>query len=82
MSGLTLKRLIVIGVSMVLGFITGVIIISVGFNLLPLVSSIETPQGRSIAEYGYQYFFWTAFPIGVVYVIWLDAFLDTGILPD
>ncbi|MEM9950950.1 MAG: hypothetical protein AAF846_05080 [Chloroflexota bacterium] len=82
MSSLTMKRTLVIGISMVLGFITGLIIIQAGFNLLPLVSSIETPQGRTIAEYGYQYFFWTAFPIGVVYVIWFDAVLDTGILPD
>jgi len=82
MSGLTLKRTIVIGTSMVLGFLTGWLIITVGFNMLPYVSSIEVPQARSIVEYGYQYFFWTAFPIGVVYVIWFDAFLDTGILPD
>lgn len=82
MSGLTLKRLFVFTISMGLGFLTGLLIITVGFNLLPLVSSIEIPQGRSIMEYGYQYFFWTAFPIGVVFMIWMDAFLDTGILPD
>ncbi len=82
MSSLTLKRAFVISISMLLGFLVGWAIISIGFNLLPLISSIEVPQGRSIAEYGYQYFFWTAFPIGVVFVIWLDAFLDTGILPD
>ncbi len=82
MSSLTLKRAFVISISMILGFLVGWVVITVGFNSLPLVSSIETPQGRTIAEYGYQYFFWTAFPIGVVFVIWLDAFLDTGILPD
>ena len=73
MSSLTLKRAFVISISMILGFLVGWVVITVGFNSLPLVSSIETPQGRTIAEYGYQYFFWTAFPIGVVFVIWLDA---------
>jgi hypothetical protein len=82
MSALTLKRLIVIAISQVLGFVIGVLIISVGFDMLPFVSSIQTPQGRSIAEYGVQYFFWTFFPIGVVVMIWMDAFLDTKILPD
>lgn len=82
MSSLSLKRALVISVSMVLGFLTGLLIITVGFDLLPLVSSIQIPQGISIQTYGYQYFFWTAFPIGVVYIIWFDAFLDTGILPD
>lgn len=82
MSALTTKRLVVIVLSQVLGFIIGVVIIGPLFDLLPLVSSIQTPQGRSIAEYGYQYFFWTFFPIGVVIMIWMDAFLDTKILPD
>ena len=82
MSSLTLKRTIVISISMALGFLVGWAIITLGFNSLPWYSSIETGQARSIAEYGYQYFFWTAFPIGVVFVIWFDAFLDTGILPD
>ncbi|MGB7338082.1 MAG: hypothetical protein WBC91_04240 [Phototrophicaceae bacterium] len=82
MSSLTLKRALVISISMVLGFLVGFLIISAGFNILPAFSSIEVPQGRSVAEYGYQYFFWTAFPIGVVFIIWFDAFLDTGILPD
>lgn len=82
MSALTTKRLVVIVLSQVLGFIIGVVIIGPLFDLLPLVSSIQTPQGRDIAEYGYQYFFWTFFPIGVVIMIWMDAFLDTKILPD
>lgn len=82
MSSLGLKRTFVISISMILGFLVGWAIITIGFNSLPLFSSIQVPQGRSIAEYGYQYFFWTAFPIGVVFMIWLDAFLDTGILPD
>ena len=82
MSALTLKRLVVIVLSQVLGFVLGVIIIGPLFDMLPLVSSIQSPQGRGIAEYGYQYFFWTFFPIGVIVMIWMDKFLDTHILPD
>lgn len=82
MSALNLKRLIVFVLSQVLGFIVGVVIIGPLFDMLPLVSSIQTPQGRDIATYGYQYFFWTFFPIGLIIMIWMDAFLDTKILPD
>jgi hypothetical protein len=82
MSALTMKRLVVFVISQVLGFILGVILIGPVFDMLPLVSTIESPQGRSIAEYGYQYFFWTFFPLGVIVMIWMDAFLDTHILPD
>lgn len=82
MSGLTLKRLFVIVLSQILGFLVGWLIISVGFSMLPLFSSIETPQNRTIAEYGIQYFLVTSVPIGIIFMIWFDAFLDTHILPD
>lgn len=82
MSGLGLKRLIVFVISMALGIGTGYLIISVGFALLPYISSIQTPQSRTIAEYGIQYFLVTSIPLGIVYMIWLDRFLDTKILPD
>lgn len=82
MSALTLKRLFVFTIAMVLGFLVGWAIITIFFNSLPLFTSIKVPQGRTIAEFGYQYFFWTSFPIGIVFMIWFDAFLDTGILPD
>lgn len=82
MSGLNLKRTIVITISLALGFLTAWLIITVGFSVLPLFTSVETPQPRSIAEYGIQYFLVTAVPIGIVYMIWLDKFLDTNILPD
>lgn len=82
MSPKNLKRLIVFFVSMALGFVTSYFIITVGFNSLPLFSSIESPQGRTILEYGPQYFFWTFFPIGLVFMIWLDAIFETEILND
>jgi len=82
MSSLTVRRIIVWVVSMLLGFLVSYGIITIGFDMLPLISSIEAPQGVSIAEYGILYFAFTAVPIGLVFVIWLDAFMDTRILPD
>lgn len=82
MSSLTIRRLIVWVVSMVLGFIAGYGIITVGFDMLPLFTAVQTPQGVSIEEYGLLYYLFTAIPIGLVFVIWLDAFMDTRILPD
>lgn len=82
MSSLTIRRIIVWVVSMGLGFLVGLGIITVGFDMLPLFTSIQAPQGVSIQEYGILYFLFTAGPIGLVFVIWLDAFMDTRILPD
>ncbi len=82
MSSLTIRRIIVWVISMGLGFIIGNGIITVGFDLLPLFTSIQAKQGLSIQEYGIIYFLFTAVPIGLVFVIWLDALMDTRILPD
>lgn len=82
MSSLTIRRLLVWVISMILGFVTAFLIISVGFDLLPLVTSIQTPQGVTIQEYGNTYFLFTAVPIGLIYVTWLDYFMGTNILPD
>ncbi len=82
MSPLNVKRLVVIVISQVIGFIISYLIISVGFDLLPLISSIQSPQGVTIAEYGTIYFLVTAVPIGIIVMIWLDAVMDTKILPD
>lgn len=82
MSSLTIRRIIVWVVSMVLGLIAGYGIITVGFDMLPLFSAVQTPQGVSIEEYGMLYFLFTAIPIGLVFVVWLDAFVGTKILPD
>lgn len=82
MSPLNVKRLVVIVISQVIGFIIGYLIITVGFDLLPLISSIQSPQGVTIAEYGIIYFLVTAVPIGIIVMIGLDAVMDTKILPD
>jgi hypothetical protein len=82
MSPLNVKRLVVIVISQLIGFFITYLIISVGFDLLPLISSIQTPQGVTIAEYGTIYFLVTAVPIGIIVMIALDAVMDTKILPD
>lgn len=82
MSPLNVKRLVVIVISQVIGFMIGYLIITVGFDLLPLISSIQSPQGVTIAEYGIIYFLVTAVPIGIIVMIGLDAVMDTKILPD
>lgn len=82
MSSLTMRRIVVWVVSMGLGFLVGYGIITVGFDLLPLFTSIQSPQGVSVDEYGMLYFLFTAVPIGLVFVVWMDAFMDTRILPD
>jgi hypothetical protein len=82
MSTLNTKRLAVVILSQIIGFAIAYLIITVGFNALPLISSIKTPQGRSPAEYGTIYFIVTAVPIGIIIMIWMDQFLDTRILPD
>jgi hypothetical protein len=82
MSGLTLKRILVIIISQALGFALGYLIITAGFSALPYISSVQTPQSRTIAEYGTLYFLVTAVPLGIIVMIWMDKFLDTRILPD
>lgn len=82
MSSLTIRRIIVWVISMGLGFAVGYGLITVGFDMLPLFSAVQTPQGVSIQEYGIIYFLFTSVPIGLVFVIWLDAFMGTRILPD
>ncbi len=82
MSSLGLRRAIVFVVSMALGLGGAHLTITLGFDLLPLFSSVQTPQGVTIAEYGIQYFLVTGVPLGIVFLIWLDYFVGTGILPD
>ncbi len=82
MSTLAIKRLAVVVLSQLIGFIIAYLIVTVGFNLLPLFTTIQSPQGRSPAVYGTIYFIVTAVPLGIIVMIWMDAFLDTRILPD
>jgi hypothetical protein len=78
MSSLLVRRLLVF----VIGFVLGSVV-SAAFVILVL-PWLGPNDGNPIpiSKYGYQYFFWTAFPLGVMFIIWLDYFLDTKILPD
>ncbi len=87
MSSLTVRRIVVWVVSGVLGFLTALLIITVGFSILPFLSlpPIITPVQSvpvTIGEYGIIYFATTALPLVLLYMVWLDYFMGTRILPD
>ncbi|MBZ0299685.1 MAG: hypothetical protein K8J31_08100 [Anaerolineae bacterium] len=87
MSSLTIKRLVVWVVSLALGFLTAYGLITIGFSLLPSLSlpPIITPvnsQAISIEKYGTIYFLTTMLPLSLLYLVWLDYFLGSKILPD
>ncbi len=77
MSSLTTKRLIVWGVSAVVGFIVTYLLVVVGFPILKPESA-----GMTLEKYGFGYFIVTCVPIILISVTWLDSFLGTKILPD
>ncbi len=87
MSSLTTRRIVVWIVSGVLGCLTAFLVITVGFSILPFISipPIITPvrsEAVTIGEYGIIYFITTAFPLVLMYMVWLDHFMGTKILPD
>lgn len=79
MSSLLLRRVVVWTVSMVLGTLIGWLIITF---MLPALSPDKNATAISIAEYGIIYFLVTVVPLGLIFVTWLDYFLDTRIWPD
>ncbi|NWF68821.1 MAG: hypothetical protein HXY40_07035 [Chloroflexi bacterium] len=77
MSSLTVRRIFVWVVGMLLGFaVSFVLVTGVIWRLVPSGEAI------SVQDYGYIYFLVTAIPIGIIFVAWLDGFMDTKILPD
>jgi len=87
MSSLTIKRIIVWVVSTILGLLSALLIITVGFAILPSIflPPIITPvnsEAISLARYGTIYYATTALPLALLFMVWLDHFLDTRILPD
>ena len=78
MSSLLIRRIIVF----VVGFALGAIVAAAGVMLIMPWLGPNEGVAIPISKYGYQYFFWTAFPLGIMFIIWLDYFLDTRILPD
>lgn len=77
MSSLTIRRIIVWVVSMILGFVIGALVVVVGLPLLKPESA-----GITIADFGPIYYLVMSFPIGLVFVVWFDHFMNTKILPD
>lgn len=82
MSALNLKRLVVIILSQALGIVLTGLMIGPGFDLLSALLGSPAIRGISPAVYGTIYFLATSIPIGLIIMIWMDAFLDTKILPD
>ena len=79
MSSLNVRRIVVWGISAALGIITTLLIT---YFVLPAVSPNDAEGSVSIARYGIQYFFWTAFPFTLIFVTILDQFMETKIWPD
>lgn len=87
MSALAIRRIIVWVVSVVLGFLTAYGIITIGFSILPSLSlpPIITPvnsEAITIEKYGIIYFLTTMLPLSLLYLVWLDYFMGTKIMPD
>lgn len=78
MSSLLLKRLIVWIVSMALGFALAAAFVTL---VLPWMGP-HNGNPISIQKYGNLYFLVTAVPLGLIFVVWFDKFLNTNILPD
>ncbi len=77
MSGKTILRIFVWGISMALGFAAAALIVVVG---LPAIK--PESAGITIADFGTLYYLFIAVPLGLVFLVWLDLLADTGILPD
>jgi hypothetical protein len=78
MSALLIKRLVVWGVSMALGYVISAAFVTL---ILPWMGP-HNGVPISLEKYGNLYFLMTFAPLGMIFVVWLDYFLDTKILPD
>jgi hypothetical protein len=79
MSLLTIRRIIVWVVSMALGALLTLVILTF---FLPWKNPSPNADVVNAATYGAGYFILTAFPIGMVFVTLFDHFMDTKIWPD
>ena len=77
MSSLRTRRILVWVAGMGLGFLLTALFVTL---ILPWMGP-QAGNAISIQKYGGQYFFWTAPPLGPMFVLWLDYFLKTEILP-
>lgn len=78
MSSLLVRRIVVFVVGLGIGALLSALFVVL---ILPWMGP-HNGVPISIEKYGAQYFLWTAFPLGLVFVVWLDHFLDARILPD
>ncbi len=78
MSNLTLRRIFVWSVSLVLGF---VITWAMYEFMFPALIPQEGPK-NFFEDYGNLYKILTIVPIALIFVAWLDYFMDTRIHPD
>jgi hypothetical protein len=78
MSSLLLKRLLIWIVSMALGFAIAAAFVTL---VLPWMGP-NNGNPISLQKYGTLYYIVTAVPLGLIFVVWLDKFLNTRILPD
>lgn len=77
MSQLNVRRLFVWFVSMGLGLLTTWIFVVFVFPIL-----IPQEAGKGLGDYGLLLTVLTTIPIGLIFVAWLDYFMDTRIHPD
>lgn len=77
MSSLAVRRIVVWIVSLILGFITVDLIVTVGFPILK-----PEAVGITLDKFGFGYFIVSYIPVALIYVTWLDALMGTKILPD
>lgn len=77
MSQLNIRRLFVWVVSMGLGLLTTWLCVVFLFPAL-----IPQEAGKGLGDYGLLLTVLTALPLGLIFVAWLDYFLDTRIHPD
>lgn len=79
MSELTIRRIVVWVISIILGVLVTLAIL---YFFLPAVNPNRYAGPVTPEQYGWQYFFWTAFPITLIFMTIFDHFAGSKIWPD
>ena len=79
MSELTIRRLVVWTISIALSVVVTLVVL---YWFLPAVNPNPYAGPVTPEQYGWQYFFWTAFPVALIFMTILDHFADSKIWPD
>ena len=77
MSSLLIRRVIAWGLSLGLGFVTTWATIVIGLPIL-----LPTEAGKGLDDYGLLLTVLTIISVSLLFLTWLDYFMDTQILPD